>query len=223
MVLVKIVKDMQVRLEAIPNPGAIFYNAVIKKILSKPELRIAQNIVQKIDKGILIDIGSGTGFLSIQIAKKAPNLTIYGIDLSSKMVEIASGNAKRYHNIRFMLGNARELPFETDSVDFIISTGSFHHWQQPIKVFNEIFRIMKSKGEAWIYDGCHNPPSEEVVKLKRAHGTFRYLIFSQIQKFHGFKWEIYNTKIKKLLEHTKFKENFQMILEEGWMKIILGK
>ena len=82
---------------------------------------------------------------------------------------------------------------------------------------------MKSKGEAWIYDGCYNPPSEEVVKLKRVHCTFRYLLFSQIQKFHGFEWEVYNTKIKKLLEHTKFKKNFQMILEDGWMKIILSK
>ena len=125
MVLVKFIQDMQVRLEAIPNPSAIFYNAVVKKILSKPELRIAQKVVQKIDKGLLIDIGSGTGFLSIQIAKEAPNLTIYGIDLSNKMVEIASGNARRYHNVRFILGNARDLPFETDSVDFIISTGSF--------------------------------------------------------------------------------------------------
>jgi ubiquinone/menaquinone biosynthesis C-methylase UbiE len=129
MVISKFVKGLQVRLEAIPPLGAIFYNAFVKRILSKSELEIAQNIVQKIDKGVLIDIGSGTGFLSIEIAKRAPKLTVYGIDLSKKMVEIASGNGRDFENVNFKLANAIHLPFEDNSIDFIVSTGSFHHWQ----------------------------------------------------------------------------------------------
>ncbi|MGB5910220.1 MAG: class I SAM-dependent methyltransferase, partial [Promethearchaeia archaeon] len=85
---------MQVKLEAIPTLGAIIYNTIVKRILSKAELEIAQNVVQRVKKGILIDIGSGTGYLSIEIGKRAPQLNIYGIDLSRKMVEIASGYAK---------------------------------------------------------------------------------------------------------------------------------
>ena len=223
MCLFKFIKDIQVRLEAIPGPGAILYNALIKIILSKPELRIAQEIVQKINKGILIDIGSGTGFLSIEIAKRAPKLNIYGIDLSRKMVEIASGNARGFKNVKFKLANAINLPFENNSVDFIASTGSFHHWKHPLKVFNECYRILKDNGEAWIYDGCSNSPKDEIIKLKRQYGVFKYRVLSQIQKLHGFNWEIYNTKIKTLLEHTRFKNNFQMRLTNGWMKIMLRK
>lgn len=219
----KFIRDIQVKMEAIPNLGAIFYNAIIKKILSKSELRIAQDIVQKIDKGILIDVGSGTGFLSIEIAKKAPHLNIYGIDLSKKMVEIASGNARSFNNVKFKLANAVDLPFENDSIDFIVSTGSFHHWKHPIKVFNEYYRVLKDKREAWIYDGCYNPPNEEIIKLKLKYGIFRYFIMSQIQKLHGFRWEVYDTKIKRLLEQTKFKKSFQMILTDGWMKLNLKK
>ena len=221
--LVKFIRDIQVRLEAIPTQGAILYNAIIKKILSKSELRIAQEIVQKIDKGILIDVGSGTGFLSIEIAKRAPKLKIYGIDLSNKMVEISSGNARRFNNVKFKLANAIDLPFENNSVDFIVSTGSFHHWKQPFKVFNECYRVLKDRREAWIYDGCSNPPHGEIIKLKRRYGVFRYHILTQIQKLHGFQWEIYNTKITSLLERTKFKKSFQMVLTDGWMKIILMK
>jgi ubiquinone/menaquinone biosynthesis C-methylase UbiE len=223
MGLAKIIRDIQVKFEAIPTPGAIVYNALVKIILSKPELRIAQEIVQKIDKGILIDIGSGTGFLSIEIAKRAPKLNIYGIDLSRKMVDIASGNAKGFQNVKFKLANAINLPFETNSVDFITSTGSFHHWKQPFKVFNECYRILKPSSEAWIYDGCSNPPKDEILKLKRQYGAFKYHFVSQIQKAHGFPWKIYNTKINRLLKHTKFKNNFQMILTGGWMKIVLKK
>ncbi|MFX0026825.1 MAG: class I SAM-dependent methyltransferase [Candidatus Hermodarchaeota archaeon] len=195
----------------------------MKKILSKAELEIAQNVVHRIKEGILIDIGSGTGYLSIEIGKRAPQLNIYGIDLSRKMVEIASGQAKPFKNVKFKLANAAELPFENDLIDFIISTGSFHHWKHPIKIFNEVYRVLKANGEAWIYDGCSNPPHDEVIKLKRKYGGFKYPILTQIQKLHGFNWGEYNTKIKNLLEHTKFKKNFQMVLVDGWMKIILKK
>jgi ubiquinone/menaquinone biosynthesis C-methylase UbiE len=221
--LVKFIREAQVKLEAIPTLGAILYNAIIKRILSKTELEIAQNVVHRIKKGILIDIGSGTGYLSIEIGKRAPQLNIYGIDLSRKMVEIASGHAKRFKNVKFKLANAAALPFEGDSIDFIISTGSFHHWKHPIKIFNECFRVLKTKGEAWIYDGCSNPPHEEVSKLKRKYGGLKYPILTQIQKFHGFSWKEYKTKIKYLLEHTKFKKNFQMVLTDGWMKMVLKK
>jgi ubiquinone/menaquinone biosynthesis C-methylase UbiE len=223
MDIAKIIRDIQVRFEAIPPTGAILYNALVKIILSKPELRIAKEIVQKIGKGILIDLGSGTGFLSIEIAKRAPNLTIYGIDLSRKMVEIASSNAKGFKNVKFKLANAIDLPFESNSIDFIVSTGSFHHWKHPFKVFNECYRVLKHDNEAWIYDGCSNPPKSEILKLKRQYGVFKYPLVTQIQKAHGFPWKMYNTKIKKLLEHTKFKKNYQMILKDGWMKMILKK
>ncbi|MFX1303635.1 MAG: class I SAM-dependent methyltransferase [Promethearchaeota archaeon] len=175
------------------------------------------------DKGILVDVGSGTGFLSIEIAKRAPKLKIYGIDLSRKMVEIASGNARRFNNIKFKLANAIDLPFENNSIDIIVSTGSFHHWKQPFKVFNECYRVLKDGKEAWIYDGCSKPPNWEIIKLKQNYGMFRYHILNQIQKLHGFPWEVYNTRIKRLLERTKFKKNFQMILTDGWMKIALKK
>ena len=144
-------------------------------------------------------------------------------DCIKKMVEIASGNARDFKNVKFKLANAIDLPFESNSVDFIVSTGSFHHWKHPFKVFNECYSILKPDNEAWIYDGCSNPPKKEILKLKRQYGIFKYLVVSQIQNAHGFPCEIYKTKIKKLLGHTKFKNNFQMILTDGWMKIILKK
>jgi ubiquinone/menaquinone biosynthesis C-methylase UbiE len=221
--LIKFVKNIQVKLEAIPNLGAILYNAIVKRLLSKSELEIAQNVVQKIKRGILVDVGSGTGYLSIEIAKRAPELTIFGIDLSEKMVEIASGHAKEYKNVNFKLANATELPFKNNCIDFIISTGSFHHWKHPVKVFNECYRVLMHNREAWIYDGCYNPPNEEKAKLKRKYGTLRYHILTRIQKLHGFEWIEYNTGIESLLKRTNFKTNIKMELTEGWMKIILKK
>lgn len=210
-------------MEAIPNPGAIFYNAFVKRILSKSETEISKSVVQSIKQGVLVDVGSGTGYLSIEIAKRTPDLNIYGIDLSKKMVEIASGNAKKYKNVQFKLANAVKIPFEDNSIDLIISTGSFHHWKYPIKVFNECYRILKNNKEAWIYDGCYNSPDEEQVKLKRKYGVIKYNILTRIQKLHGFEWIKYNTSIKEMIKHTDFNTNFRMQLTDGWMKITLKK
>ena len=223
MFLFKFIREIQAKLEAIPTPGAIIYNAFIKRILSTAELRIAQDIVQKVNNGMIIDIGSGTGFLSIEIAKRAPHLNIIGIDLSRKMVEIATSNARGLENVKFKLANAKNLPFEDNSINFIVSTGSFHHWKKPIQVFNELYRALIINGEAWIYDGCSGPPKDEILKLKQNYGAFKYQLLSQIQKAHGFPWETYNTRIKTLLEWSKFKNNYQMILTDGWMKIVLKK
>ena len=101
MFLVKFIRDIQRKFELIPAPSAIFYNIFIKKLLSKSEMKIALTVIQRIEKGILIDIGSGTGFLSIEIGKRAPGLKIYGVDLSKKMVEIATSNARDIKNVQF--------------------------------------------------------------------------------------------------------------------------
>ncbi len=223
MYLVKFIRDIQRKFEAILAPAAILYNVIVKKLLSKSEIKIALTIIQRIEKGILIDIGSGTGFLSIEIAKRANHLKIYGIDLSKKMVEIATRNARGIKNVQFKFGHAAKLPFEDGSIDFIVSTGSFHHWKNPIKIFNECYRVLKSDGEGWIYDGCSDLPIEEVNELIKKYGFLRYLVMSRIPKLHGFTWEEYNTKIKNILDKTKFKERYQMILIDTWMRIILVK
>ncbi len=217
------IKDLQVKIEKIPGPGAIVYNAIVRRILIKPELSIAKSIVKKINRGIVVDLGCGTGFLSIEIAKRAPQITVIGIDLSPRMVKIASGYGRDYNNVSFRIANAINLPFSNNSIDFITSTGSLHHWKHPIKVFNECYRVLKKNSEAWIYDGCYSAPDNLTVKLRQQYGFFRYKVFSQITKFHGFKWKTYQTRIKSILEHTRFKNNFKMEFFEGWMKILLKK
>jgi ubiquinone/menaquinone biosynthesis C-methylase UbiE len=110
MSLTRFVKDLLRKSEAIPTPGAIFYNATVTKVLRKPEARIANDIVAKMGSGTILDLGSGTGYLSVEIAKRSPDLQVYGIDLSRQMVKIARRHARDVENARFVFGNAAKLP-----------------------------------------------------------------------------------------------------------------
>jgi len=223
MSLTKYIRGVQSRFEAIPAPGAIIYDAIPRRVLAKPESKIANDIAEHIHSGTVLDLGSGTGYLSIEIAKKTSDVQVYGIDLGRQMVRIASRHAKGVGNARFHLGNVAELPFEDDSVDFIVSTGALHHWKRPARVFDECYRVLKSDKEAWIYDGCPDALKHEADRIKKEYGIWVYRILSKATEMHGFTREEYESKIKGILDRTTFKDSYRMELTDIWMKITLEK
>ncbi|MBA7521338.1 2-methoxy-6-polyprenyl-1,4-benzoquinol methylase, mitochondrial [subsurface metagenome] len=106
-------------------------------------------------KGTLVDIGCGSGNLIIQIAESFPDLNLIGIDIASEILEFAKKRAldrSLGKRIEFKIGNVEKLPFSNESIDFIISTFSLHHWVNPLKGFNEIHRVLKRDGTLLIFD-----------------------------------------------------------------------
>jgi ubiquinone/menaquinone biosynthesis C-methylase UbiE len=225
MSLTRFIKDLLRKPESIPTLGAIFYNATVAIVLRKPERKIASDLVTKIGKGTMLDLGSGTGYLSIEIAKEAPSLRVYGIDLSRRMVKIARRHARGVDNARFVFGNAARLPFKDNSIDLVISTGASHHWRTPRLVFEECYRVLKPGGEAWIYDGCpevfQDPAGRK--KLNEEYGFLIGRLGYRVSTLHGFTNEEYQTVVKDMLEQTAFKGNYWMALTDIWMKITLKK
>jgi len=223
--LTRFIKDALRKPEAIPTPGAIFYNATVAKVLRKPETKIVRDIVEKMRNGTILDLGSGTGFLSIEIARKAPNLQVCGIDLGRQMVKIAGRHAKGVDNARFVFGNAAKLPFTDNSIDLVVSTGASHHWKAPRMVFDECYRVLKPGGEAWIYDGCPEvfKTRADRRKMSKQYGFLVSRLGHRVSTLHGFTREEYQTVIKDMLEQTAFKGSYKMALTDIWMKITLKK
>jgi len=225
MPLTRFIKDALRSPEAIPTPGAIFYNATVTKVLRKPEAKIAKDIAEKMRKGTILDLGSGTGYLSIEIAKRVPNMQVYGIDLSRQMIKIAKRHAKGVDNARFVFGNAARLPFKDNSIDLVVSTGASHHWKVPRIVFDECYRVLKIGREAWIYDGCPEV-FENRADRKKFNEKYGFLISRlghRVSMLHGFTRVEYETVIKDMLDQTTFKGSYQMVLTDIWMKITLNK
>ncbi len=225
MSLTRFIKDLLRRPEAIPTPGAIIFNATVSIVLRKPEAKIAKEIMKKTRSGTIIDLGSGPGYLSIDVARRSPGLQVYGIDLSRQMVKIARRHAKGVDNVQFVFGNAAKLPFEDNSIDLVISTGALHHWKTPRLVFDECHRVLKTGQEAWIYDGCPEVfhTQSDRRSLKEEYGFFVGRLGPRVSTLHGFTGEEYQTVIKDMLEQTAFKGNYQMALTDIWMKITLRK
>jgi ubiquinone/menaquinone biosynthesis C-methylase UbiE len=225
MAVTRFIKDLLRRPEAIPTPGAIIYGATVTRVLRKPEAKIADEIVGKVKGGTILDLGSGPGFLSTEIARKSPGLRVSGIDLSRQMAKSATRHAKGVANAQFVFGNAARLPFKDNSIDLAVSTGVFHHLKSPRLVFEECYRVLKAGAQAWIYDGCpevFKSPADR-RRLRREYGFLVGHFGHTVSAIHGFTREEYETDIKGMLEQTGFKDSYDMALTDIWMKITLKK
>jgi len=194
--------------EKIPAFGAVFYNFLPARMF-EPHYRDIASAVSLREGSVLVDVGTGPGWLPIEIARLSPAVNIIGIDLSEKMIAIAQKNKQKYaesKRVNFLVMNAAAMEFADNSLDMVISTGTMHHWKEPVKVINEIFRCLKPGCEAWIYDGYAQASDEAIARgIKPLIPGFppRRLV-RKILGLHGFSQSEYDTGIKAMAAQTRF-------------------
>lgn len=105
----------------------------------------------------VLEIGPGPGWIGIWAAKKNPTFKIIGLELSKDMIRVANKNKNEENvadQISYVHGNAEHMyQFLDNTFDVVIGNGTLHHWENPINVFNEIFRVLKPEGVFCISDG----------------------------------------------------------------------
>jgi ubiquinone/menaquinone biosynthesis C-methylase UbiE len=142
-------------IERIPALFTSIYEKASRLVIGSYYSRVAEEIVSVLKEGRLLDLGTGPGYLPLEIAKKSPFVTVVGIDLSRSFIRMArrkAGWAGLEQRVRFEVGNATNLTFEDDSFDMIVSTGMLHMLRDPAGMLVECHRVLKRGGEAWIYD-----------------------------------------------------------------------
>ena len=109
-----------------------------------------------IRSGRVLDIGTGSGRLAIELARAGgTDFHITGVDVSDDMLDLARENARKAgvaDRIDFILGNAADMPFPDGSFDLVISYASLHHWCRPEDVFAESQRVAARDATIMIRD-----------------------------------------------------------------------
>lgn len=82
----------------------------------------SQQELQKLDTLKLLELGTGSGAISISVANERPHLNITATDVSNFALDIAKENAETHqcHNIEFKLGSWYQCVTET-AYDMIVS------------------------------------------------------------------------------------------------------
>lgn len=120
----------------------------------------------------VLDIGCGTGALTLRAALKGAN--VKGIDLNLQMLEIAQKRANKTNvkkNVEFCEMGAAELDSEkTENYDVVMSGLCFSELTEDelIYTMKEIKRILKSKGILLVAD--------EVIPNRLSKKMFNWLI-----------------------------------------------
>ena len=106
-----------------------------------------------ISGGDILEVGSGPGLVGLEIAKKLSGSRLTGCEISESMINAAEKNACEYGiNAKYVHGNAMKMPFENSSFDSVITNASMHEWEEPILIFNEIYRVLRNGGRYCITD-----------------------------------------------------------------------
>jgi ubiquinone/menaquinone biosynthesis C-methylase UbiE len=176
-----------IKIQRIPGVLASSYEKATRLVIESYYSQVADEIASNFAGRTILDLGTGPGYLPVEIVRRKPEINIIGIDLSKKLIHMAQANAAKAgfaRQIRFEVGNSARLRFNNNSFDMVISTGMLHSLKDPVRVFKEIHRVLKKGGQAWIYDPAK--VASDVDRLKwKASLTFREKFFLRVFKLLG--------------------------------------
>ena len=121
-----------------------------------------QLLSQKYAKAKILDIGCGNGWISIRAVQDGHE--VWGVDSSETAIKEAIAAAKKERvdeMTHFHVGDALDLPYESDFFDALIDRGLFHHIvprNRPLYLQN-ILRVLKQKSLMYLHVFSAKNPS----------------------------------------------------------------
>ena len=91
----------------------------------------------------ILDIGCGTGRLLRKAAVRWPTARLTGVDPAEGMIKEAR---RLTPGALFHVSLAESLPLPDESVDLVLSTISFHHWQDQVQGVRQVARVLSPGG-----------------------------------------------------------------------------
>ena len=108
-------------------------------------------------KNSVLDVGCAKGFMMHDMAKLIPGITVEGIDIS----EYAIANSIEDMRQNLVVANAKDLPFDNNSFDVVISINTVHNLEKDelAQALQEIERVSKDK--SFITVDAYNSEAEK--------------------------------------------------------------
>ena len=117
-------------------------------------------------QGEVLDVGTGTARIPLLLCERCEDVRVLGIDLSTNMLEIASLNihlASMLDRVMLDRVDAKQMPFENDRFDVVISNSIVHHIPDPKLAIAESIRVCKPGGLLFFRD-LFRPDSEKELR-----------------------------------------------------------
>jgi len=172
-----------------------FYNEMVNDLILVIPFEKNENID-------VIDLGCGTGTLSLKIKEFFTNAKITCMDMTKKMLELAKIKLSKYENVEYILENFYTFNFNK-KYDLVISSFALHHLIDPEdkkKFYQKIYNSLKVNGCFYNLDILIGPNDE-------------------IQNFYMKKWEEF---LSQNLSEEEVNRNFERYHEEDSPESIMN-
>ncbi|MFF2369390.1 methyltransferase domain-containing protein [Agromyces sp. NPDC058110] len=118
---------------------------------------------------VVLDVGSGPGTITIDLARRVRPGRVIGVDASAGIVADATGLAASsgVENVEFRVGDAYALEFDDDSFDVVHAHQVLQHLGHPIDALKEFRRVLRPGGVLAVrdvdYGGVLTSPASDAL------------------------------------------------------------
>jgi ubiquinone/menaquinone biosynthesis C-methylase UbiE len=133
--------------------------------------RLAADLAAFLPPGArVLDVGTGPGYLPRHLARIRPDLDLWGLDRAYAMLRRGRRRLKTpgpRPPLHWLVADALALPFPAQTFDLALATFSFHIWPRPVTGLQEMLRIVKPGGQAWVYEMQRQVPPAALKAFAR--------------------------------------------------------
>jgi ubiquinone/menaquinone biosynthesis C-methylase UbiE len=125
---------------------------LVGRIMARKNASMNEFAVETLDARTtdeVLEIGFGPGTAIAELARRAGEGHVVGIDLSDAMVRQAirrNRAAVETGRVEIHQGSVLDLPFENGRFDRVLDVNSFHHWADQPRGLAEVRRALKRGG-----------------------------------------------------------------------------
>lgn len=100
------------------------------------------------EDSVLLDCGTGSGTIAVGLSSLVSGGRVVALDLDVESPREAMAHAVRsgISNLRFLTGDARQLPFDDDCFDAVFSHSMLETLEEPLLAVSEMRRVLQPGG-----------------------------------------------------------------------------
>lgn len=117
---------------------------------------------------VVADIGAGTGYFSIPVARRVPEGRVLAVDIQPEMIDILKSQAAEagVDNVEPVLGTIEDPRLPSDAVDLIFIVDAYHEFSHPREMGEAMAASLKPGGQLVLVEYRAEDPG---VPIKRLH------------------------------------------------------
>lgn len=116
----------------------------------------------------VVDLGAGTGYFSLPMAKRAPDGRVLAVDIQPEMLAIIESRSKEadLDNVELVRATETDPNLPLAEVDLVLIVDAYHEFSHPREVMRAIARSLRKDGRVYLIEYRGEDPD---IPIKRLH------------------------------------------------------